>query len=487
MRLTLRTISLVTCLLAWGWTAAFAQDIKPTEAWYAISLNGVHAGYFMYEISEHKDEAFQVDFEGSLSMRRMDFVIPMSAAGSGIMTKDGEMERFTIAARSGGDPMEFVVESKGENYVISGPMFPQPLEFPKDSPMFSDEKLMKEMDITKLEPGAVQKLDMQDMQMTLTYLRNETLTIDGSERPHAVIQVANPMMPIGTQVMWVDKENGGMGRMDMAMPPMFNLSMVRTTAKEAMKPVESPEVFFQSLQPVTPGFPGPAKVESITFKVTSRTNQEVPAIPETKGRQEVQKTDDGGYEVTVQRKALPESFPLKKIKTKKVDAFLQPEFGIEADDEAIRAFAEELRGKEKDAVAIVTKFRDWVNANMTGSLGVGLAGAKEVFTNRTGDCTEHSVLLVAMLRAVGVPSRTVTGIVYAPREQALGGHMWVEVYLDGWYPVDAALDMAETDPGYLKTGEGLAIFDEQGGLGSMATSVTLTMGTEVTIAAWKDK
>ena len=37
-------------------------------------------------------------------------------------------------------------------------------------------------------------------------------------------------------------------------------------------------------------------------------------------------------------------------------------------------------------------------------LSVGLATASEVALTRQGDCTEHAVLLAAMLRVVGIPS-----------------------------------------------------------------------------------
>jgi len=45
-----------------------------------------------------------------------------------------------------------------------------------------------------------------------------------------------------------------------------------------------------------------------------------------------------------------------------------------------------------------------------------------------------------MLRAKGIPSRIVVGLVYADRLFAFGGHMWTEVNLnDQWIPLDATL------------------------------------------------
>ncbi len=71
-------------------------------------------------------------------------------------------------------------------------------------------------------------------------------------------------------------------------------------------------------------------------------------------------------------------------------------------------------------------------------LDTGFATASEVARSRRGDCTEHAVLLAALLRAAGIPSRVVTGLVYLDRfagaEEVFGYHMWVQAAVD---PVDA--------------------------------------------------
>ena len=61
------------------------------------------------------------------------------------------------------------------------------------------------------------------------------------------------------------------------------------------------------------------------------------------------------------------------------------------------------------------------------SLGVGFASASEVCATREGDCSEHAVLLVALLRAAGIPSRAVSGVVYVDsfvgERQVFGFHV----------------------------------------------------------------
>ncbi|MEM8757769.1 MAG: transglutaminase-like domain-containing protein, partial [Planctomycetota bacterium] len=88
----------------------------------------------------------------------------------------------------------------------------------------------------------------------------------------------------------------------------------------------------------------------------------------------------------------------------------------------------------------------YVNAK---SLGVGFGSASEVARTRAGDCTEHAVLLAALLRADGIPSRVVSGLIYAERfegrDDILGYHMWTQAWLTsddgepGWFDFDATL------------------------------------------------
>lgn len=67
--------------------------------------------------------------------------------------------------------------------------------------------------------------------------------------------------------------------------------------------------------------------------------------------------------------------------------------------------------------------------------GQGFASAIEVMDTRAGDCTEHSVLLTALLRAAGFSARPAVGVVY--HQGSFLGHMWTEVYVDHWRTLDA--------------------------------------------------
>ena len=79
------------------------------------------------------------------------------------------------------------------------------------------------------------------------------------------------------------------------------------------------------------------------------------------------------------------------------------------------------------------------------------ATAAETAASRQGDCTEHAVLLAALARVCGIPSRVAIGLVYVPRAQGFGYHMWTEVFVDGhWLPLDATLGQGHIGAAHIK-------------------------------------
>ena len=76
----------------------------------------------------------------------------------------------------------------------------------------------------------------------------------------------------------------------------------------------------------------------------------------------------------------------------------------------------------------------------------GFDVASRTATNRSGDCTEHAVLFVALARSLGMPARVALGTVVVSGDRRIGafGHAWGEVYDEGRWAVIDATEMSET-------------------------------------------
>ena len=75
----------------------------------------------------------------------------------------------------------------------------------------------------------------------------------------------------------------------------------------------------------------------------------------------------------------------------------------------------------------------------------------DTLRERRGDCTEFADLYTTLARAVGLPARTVVGLVYRANEQAFAAHAWNEVAIDGmWRGVDPTWGATRLDATHLR-------------------------------------
>jgi hypothetical protein len=126
--------------------------------------------------------------------------------------------------------------------------------------------------------------------------------------------------------------------------------------------------------------------------------------------------------------------------------FLAADRFVQSDDPTLRAVADSIRSATgaRD-LELAKAIAAWVNAHIVHKgMEHGYASALDVYRSCAGDCTEHSLLTVAVLRAAGIPARPVVGLAYGENERAFVGHMWVEAYVDYWRTLDA-LDL-QLDP-----------------------------------------
>ncbi len=128
--------------------------------------------------------------------------------------------------------------------------------------------------------------------------------------------------------------------------------------------------------------------------------------------------------------------------------WLRPTALAQAHHPEVRALARELTGGAGDSWTAARRLRNWIAAEIQGDMGLNFASAAEVLRARRGDCSEKSVLLTALARSVGIPARSVVGLVY--HRGAFAGHMWTEVWVGEWRPLDAALEPETPHPARIR-------------------------------------
>ncbi|HRI89241.1 MAG TPA: transglutaminase-like domain-containing protein, partial [Candidatus Hydrogenedentes bacterium] len=128
---------------------------------------------------------------------------------------------------------------------------------------------------------------------------------------------------------------------------------------------------------------------------------------------------------------------------------------IQSDDPKLIAKAREIVGDETNSMKIVEKLSSWVNDNVQTTFSARLTNALEVLNSLEGDCTEHSVLFIALARAAGLPAREVAGLIYMDGDRpGFYFHQWAKVWVGKWVDVDPTWDQSLADVTHIKLGEG---------------------------------
>ncbi len=122
--------------------------------------------------------------------------------------------------------------------------------------------------------------------------------------------------------------------------------------------------------------------------------------------------------------------------------YLSPNAWVRSDDRDIRSFARQ-HGRGRSVRTRMEGLTEAVRAHMNGPIDYRhYHDAATALQNRSGDCTEFAVLLAAVARARGIPTRIVHGIAYsgrfAGRAHVFSPHAWVQAW-DGtrWTSYDA--------------------------------------------------
>jgi len=149
------------------------------------------------------------------------------------------------------------------------------------------------------------------------------------------------------------------------------------------------------------------------------------------------------------------------------------------DPRIVRA-AKDAVGDTTDKAEMVKRLSAFVYRHVQKKgLDRGYAPAIATLESRSGDCTEHSVLMSALLRSSGIPTRIVDGVVVDGGNA--GYHEWVEVDLGaGFVAVDPTFNAWPAGPQRLKLAEGSTLPDEHLGL-SLAAARLLKTGVVVEV------
>jgi hypothetical protein len=440
------------------------------DDWMVVELEGQKIGYAHSQMARDGDE-IQTTNLMALELRRAGANVPIKVLQTTRETLAGKTRAFTSLLDASAMAMQkqglihdgkvvvrsnqFGVESKAE------------YDFPQGAVM--SWGALRRQHTEGYAPGTEYTVQIyepafsENMAVPVTMRIGETEALEIGGTTFETIRSTQTMMGM-TTTAWMDAT----GRIVRTELPMMGLPMVmtRSTRAEAMAKFESPEFFM----PTTIRSPRPIdreKARLIEFELRLKDDSVVmPEIPTTGMQQpraivaaaesEQTKSAAGRVRLVVQRQ---DHTALAKTPTTeygpKWNEFLAPNALINSDDPAVVAMARTARGDARLPYAIADRLRRYVTEVIADkNLTVGFATASEVCRNKEGDCSEHAVLLAALGRACGIPTRVVTGLVYVPifggDADIFGFHMWTQFRIgDSWVDFDAAQHESDCNPTHI--------------------------------------
>ena len=275
----------------------------------------------------------------------------------------------------------------------------------------------------------------------------DTLTYQSAEKQVYILRQTLDMMNGITAKVWLDTD----GVNYKTEVPMMGLSMVTTkTDKEtALGDTEAVDVVLKTRilpsgkrpTPKAENFKAEVKLPAgnIADAIMSNAQQQLVVTSEKAGRLSIQVP-------TVAAEDCP-NLPIQDAEGE----FLGASAYIQTDAPAIRAKTEEILDGEVNSWRAAEKLCEWVHTAITEKkMSGGFGSSLTALESLSGDCTEHTVLFIALARAAGIPARICSGITFA--KDAFYYHFWPEVYVGKWVQMDPTFGQIIADANHIQLG-----------------------------------
>jgi transglutaminase-like putative cysteine protease len=443
---------------------ASANDSTPgRETWDIVEMMGAkvgHAHTSSRRLKRDDRELIETESRQVIELTRLGQTTSQTVDVRSLETPDGALLSFQCDVTMGAVPMTTMGVVRDGQLVLTtttqGTTSEQSITWPEGAKgLFAAEQLLR---VQPMKPGETRTLSV--MVPVFNQLGTVRLTARDYEKTSLVdrdvilLRVdTTTELPGGLKIdatEWTDRT----GEVLKTSTPLMKLETYRVPRRVALgRNSEAPELdlVLDVIVPVERAIPVPHETAQVTYRV--RLERDDPAaVFSSGGSQQVQTIDAHIAEITV-RSLRPAVEPMGSESAPKAED-RDPNGLVQSDDARVVALAkgavDGVTGSWPQACALEKTVYSSIRKK---NFSQAFATAAEVAESLEGDCTEHAVLLAAAARAVGLPARVATGLIYIASRQGFGYHMWCEVYVDdGWIPFDATLGRGGIGAAHIKLG-----------------------------------
>jgi hypothetical protein len=440
------------------------------DRWYIVEIDGRKAGWAREAEVGGENDTISSTSELHFTFQRMGQAAKVSASTRFVETKAGDLvemgsaqtlgteevkETYTFIRGIAGNEVRRVTETVGgkKEETLSWPE--GEWRSPAQARRLVEQHLRdgaETITYSTLDPSAGLTV------VTLTQRivnRGAIVEAAGKTVPAVEWEVTNSLMPGITGRDFVDTRGVAL-RSELNFGGM-KMVMLASEKEAALSDFAPPEMMAQTLvKPEGKKIERPREATRGVYILSMNDGSDMPDLPSV-GAQVAERLDAKRVRVEVVRGRTSQELAMAP---RELDPTVQPSTMIASwNDESLSSLAHSVwpaSGLAPFASAYGPKAARFVAEYINEeSFGVGFATSSEVVRTRRGDCTEHAVLLAALLRAEFIGARVVSGVVYVAGPDGagvFGYHMWtqardVEEDKRVWLDLDAAILPANDSPG----------------------------------------
>ena len=441
-----------------------AQAAPADDIWMSVLLDGRKIGH-MHTTRAIRDGSVITSQKMEVELDRAGVKVGLSTGETDAETMDGEPLAFTSRTAISGiaSTVQGTRRSDGRFDVVSevgGAKSTRVIDWPQGALLAEGQRLAELR--AGLSPGTrfsqlvfqVDSLDAVAVESAIGPRERLDLPDGGNAMLSRVDQIIHLPGASTRSQSWVDAE-GDVRKTTLALMG-FDLTMLACSRSCATAPNQGADILVHALAQAPAAISRQELRDGLILSVSARSGGDPLQFAQT-GEQRVRTTAASGIELRI---APIGAAPANDSEAPPTPADSQPNDWLQSDAPEIRKLAREGAGDAKTPAARMLALQEYVRRFIRNKdLNVGYASALEVAKHPEGDCTEHAVLLAALGRALGIPTRVVDGLAYTERyagmDHVFVPHAWAQAWVDGhWQSFDAALPGFDAGHIALSAGDG---------------------------------
>jgi hypothetical protein len=470
--------SLVLALLG-----SVSSRASEEERWYVVMMQGQKAGWMVERLSE-TSETITSTTEMRFSVGRGDVGVELRMLSEFVETRDHEPISMRSLQQLGAMPMETRYQFDGKSVIVTTLQGERESERTIDrprgewmTPTQAGEFFRAQHDagVKQITMTTIEALSGLDPVTSTISIHEETpIEVMGKTVMALECTLSQSIMP-GIEAKQYMTPDGRIVRSTISMGGI-EMIVMESDREVATAPSGFVEIMVSTFVRPSAPIDNPRRVGEGHYVLRVEEGQ-LPRVPDT-GTQVVQKQDDRSATLVVNSGGRYRAQDADHLDAR----YTSSSSMIDIEDTRIKELVREaLRGSSPKETAQLESLRRFVHTYIEEkSLGVGFASASEVARVREGDCTEHAVLLAALARAAGYPTRVASGLIYVDEflgeSGIFGYHAWTQVLIKDkgqwtWVDLDATLDAGTPfDAAHICLGtSGLQDGDTVNSMASLAT------------------